>query len=82
MTGERWRPRPQPGDGPDGRGESGPGETLETRRETEEAAASGRFPAGDEVRDDSNPIEPHAELDAVPQPTARRDTRANEQGHG
>ncbi|HVL52736.1 MAG TPA: hypothetical protein VM344_00580 [Vitreimonas sp.] len=55
----RWEPEPLPGDGPDGRGESGPSEVLETRRETEEAAASGRFPHDEAgVRDDSNPIEP------------------------
>jgi hypothetical protein len=34
---------------------------LTTRLETEEAAETGRFPDGDEVRDDSNPIEPEAE---------------------
>lgn len=54
----RWEPDPLPGDGPDGRGEAGDRDSLTTRRETEEAARSGRFPAGDEVRDDSNPIEP------------------------
>ncbi len=57
----RWEPAPAPGDGADGRGEAGPPEALTTRRETEEAAATGRFPDGDEVRDDSNPIEPEAE---------------------
>ena len=57
MTEERWRPRPQPGDGPDGRGESGPADRLSTRRETEEAARTGRFPDADRVRDPSNPIE-------------------------
>jgi hypothetical protein len=53
----------KPGSGPtpgDGRGESGPPDTLETRRETEEAAETGRFPAGGEVVDRSNPIEPEA----------------------
>ena len=58
---DRWVPDPLPGDGPDGRGESGPPEALETRRETEHAAETGRFPAGDdEVVDRSNPIEPEA----------------------
>jgi hypothetical protein len=62
----RWEPVPLPGDGPDGRGESGPSDRLETRDQTEEAAASGRFPEGDLVRDDSNPIEPEATAAAVP----------------
>lgn len=55
---DRWVPTPQPRDGPDGRGESGDEDDLATRRATEEAALSGRFPDGGEVRDDSNPIEP------------------------
>jgi hypothetical protein len=57
---DRWVARPLPADGADGRGEAGPAEALETRRETEEAAETGRFPAGDEVTDRSNPIEPEA----------------------
>jgi hypothetical protein len=55
---DRWVPEPLPCDGADGRGEAGPPETLDTRRETEEAAETGRFPTGDEVSDRSNPIEP------------------------
>ena len=58
---DRWVPRPHPRDGPDGRGEAGPPEAMTTRRETEEAARTGRFPDGDEVRDDSNPIEPETD---------------------
>jgi len=49
----------EPASPPHGQGESGPSEELETRRLTEEAARTGRFP--DEhgvVRDDSNPVEP------------------------
>lgn len=57
----RWKPAPLPGDGPDGRGEGGDRGSLTTRRETEEAAATGRFPAGDELRDDSNPLEPEGD---------------------
>ena len=57
---DRWVARPLPRDGPDGRGEAGPPETLDTRRETEEAAETGRFPGGAEVKDRSNPIEPEA----------------------
>jgi len=63
---DRWVPDPQPGDGPDGRGEAGPSDSLAARRETEEAALTGRFPDGPAVRDDSNPIEPEAEADATP----------------
>lgn len=55
---ERWVPEPETRDGAEGRGESGPASELSTRRETEEAAESGRFPAGDELRDDSSPVEP------------------------
>jgi hypothetical protein len=55
-----WDASPLPGDGADGRGESGPADALDSRRETEEAAETGRFPAGDEVVDRSNPIEPEA----------------------
>ena len=54
---DRWVAEPLPGDGADGRGEAGSAETLDTRRATEEAAETGRFPAGDEVVDRSNPIE-------------------------
>ena len=46
-------------DGNSGQGESGPADELKTRRVTEEAARTGRFP--DEagvVRDDSSPVEP------------------------
>jgi hypothetical protein len=43
----------------DGQGESGQSDELETRRITEEAARTGRFPDGKgELRDDSSPIEP------------------------
>lgn len=58
---DRWVPEPQSRDGPDGRGEAGPTDTLETRAETEEAAETGRFPDGDAVRDASNPLEPEGE---------------------
>ncbi|MFL5679215.1 MAG: hypothetical protein ACJ77B_01290 [Chloroflexota bacterium] len=48
-----------PGVRGDGQGESGPSEELETRRITEEAARTGRFPDGKgDLRDDSSPIEP------------------------
>ena len=57
---DRWVPKPAPGDGPDGRGESGPAEALESREETEEAAETGRFPDDGDVVDRSNPIEPDA----------------------
>ena len=60
VTDRSWEPVPQPGDGPDGRGEAGEADELETRRETEEAAETGRFHEGDELRDASNPIEPEA----------------------
>ena len=66
---DRWVPDPAPGDGPAGRGESGPRDALRTRQETEEAAMTGRFPDGNEVRDDSSPIEPESETserEAVP----------------
>jgi hypothetical protein len=43
-------------------GESGPKEALRTRAETDEAAATGRFPdERGELRDDSNPIEPEGD---------------------
>lgn len=61
---DRWIPDPLPGDGPDGRGEAGPADSLTTRRETEEAASTGRFPDGSELRDDSNPIEPADAVEA------------------
>jgi hypothetical protein len=61
---DRWVPDPAPRDGPAGRGESGAEGELESRRLTEEAAATGRFPDGDDVRDDSNPIEPEDERPA------------------
>jgi len=57
-TRSRWEPKPEPGDGPDARGEAGsPGEVA-ARRVTEEAAETGRFPQDGELRDGSNPIEP------------------------
>jgi hypothetical protein len=58
---DRWVPDSAPGDGPAGRGESGPPDELDSRQVTEEAAMTGRFPDGDEVRDDSNPIEPEGD---------------------
>jgi hypothetical protein len=67
MTG-RWVPDPLPEDGPDGRGEAGPPGALETRRETEEVATTGRAPDGSEVRDRSNPLEPEADAEASGRP--------------
>jgi hypothetical protein len=52
---------------PSGQGESGPSAELETRRVTEEAARTGRFPDEHGVlRDDSSPLEPETEPETGP----------------
>lgn len=63
---DRWVPDPLPSDGPDGRGESGRSDELETRRQTEVAASSGLFADEDVFRDDSNPVEPEVTPPAAP----------------
>jgi hypothetical protein len=58
-----------------GQGESGPSDELETRRVTEEAARTGRFPDDSGVlRDDSAPMEPEAPADEA---TTTDDLRAS-----
>ena len=50
-----------------GQGESGPSAELETRRVTEEAARTGRFPDENGIlRDDSSPLEPEESHEARP----------------